>query len=557
MEALVPQQVNTAPVNRAFAEFVSKFHELLSEGPYEALVTWKLQETRFAIRPRRKDLKSEFNELSFTLKLKNDGGVLNIDVLKPNEAVDTADMLHKYIAYLQARLGAQRDMQVVRIENDATHVSFCCMGPSDGAKGVRGSIMLHMLHLVAGALIVCWRPMPQVWYFCDFLKRAIQNPQANARPMLSLDAAGGGPGRPEPNSRPVPSLDAAGGGPGPSSGPNPGKRVAPQDNGQARQVVQKKLDPKVSGVFGKCKTMQEALELFKRSFPGVVDYDFRGDYARKKREHKAILDSFVSTMEELWKSGELNIDRYPRHGNLLGLSLRIEHHETTLDNMLTEILFSPRRRFALTTANLTFLLPSISKVAEKWAWTLKSDALIAEMKRELRPVFEKTTEQACSKHIRDATQRLTMSYGTTSKGVEWTILFEINRSAHLSSEAWEKEREIFINVFFVSAGIAEIMVVPRMKHGQSARLPTTLTDIVARRCSWDCPCGPWPIMTQFDAARGLGIKMERHYPYMLTLQHILSVVYTLLGVVTNDVSKLGTDGPGIFPVPAGDGGPGN
>jgi len=545
MAALVAQGTNLAPVVRAFADFVHAFHAQLScAGPYSVNVYWQADsKTRIDIMES-----PESKKMSCTLEVRMNGSALNIDVLKPNKDVDTTDMLSKYITHLQARLGAQRDMQVVRVINDANHVSFCCMNPSNGAKGVQGSIMLHMWHLVAGALMVCWRPMPKLY---DFLRLNIQFPPSQAQRVqiqASLEAAGGGPG---------PAFAAAGGGPGPASAPNPGKRVAPQDNGQARQVMQKVVDPRVSGVFRNCKTMQECLEKFKQVFPGVVDYDHRGDYARKKREHKTIVNSFVFHMEAIWTSGELNPDRYPPHGNVLSLSLRIEHHTTTLDTLLTETLFSPRRRFALTTANLTFLLPSISKVAEKWAWTLKSDALIAELKRELKPVFEKTTEQAYSKHIRDATERLTMTYATTPQGVEWTILFEINRSALLSSQAWEKEREMFINVFFVSAGIAEIMVVPRMGRGQSARLPTTLTDIVARRCQWDCQCGPWPIMKQFDAGRGLGIKMERHYPYTLTLQHILSVVYTLLGVVTNDVSKLGTDGPGIFHVPAGDGGPGN
>jgi hypothetical protein len=260
MAALVPQQVNSVPVNRAFAQFVYDFHGRLSNGPYEAHVTWRLHnETRFAIEQRERDPKSkpsEIETMSFTLKLQNDGDALNIQVLKPKGGADTEDALHKYKVYLQIRLGAQMDMQVVRFPNDANHVSFGCMNPSDGAKGIRGSIMLHMWHLVAGALLVCWRPMPQFLDFSDFLKRAIQDPQANARLMPSPDAAGGGPGQPEPNSRPVPSLDAAGGGPGPAFGPNPGKRVAPQDNGQARHVVQKVLDPNVSGIFGKCKTKQ-------------------------------------------------------------------------------------------------------------------------------------------------------------------------------------------------------------------------------------------------------------------------------------------------------------
>jgi len=579
MAALVLQRANTAPVERAFADFVYDFHERLSNGPYEALVTWKLQsETRFTIKPRERDPKSEFKELSFTLELRNDGGALNMNVLIPNGDVDTADMLHKYIAYLQARLGAQRDMQVVRVFNDATHVSFCCMNPSDGAKGVRGSIMLHLRHLVAGALLVCWRPMSQFWDFCDFLKRTIQDPQANARLMPSLDAAGGGPGQPEPNSRPMPSIGAAGGGPGPAPALNPGKRVAPQDNGQARQVVQKKFDPKVSDVFYGCQTMQECVALLKQLFPGVVDYTFRGDFGRKHRMHRSMLHAFLSHMEALWESE--NPGSHPLYKSTLELTDRVER-APNLDHVVSEILYPPLRRFSLLSGDFKLLLPSLSVVVENDVLHSKSVAHIDELRRVLKPVFQQSLQDAWDKHIRDNNKKIIMTYKTIPNGVEWVILFGTDRRGPLSKEefaacqqdsatyivdrdgngyAWRIAAKLATSIVFSSARTARIKVIPRMWGERPARLPTTLAYHVSLRCRRDCQ-GLYPIFTEIDGSGGLGVKMDVHFPYMLHSQHIQSVVTSLMAIVTNDPAELGTGGPGIFevpaPVPAGDGGPGN
>ena len=571
MAALVPQGANSAPVARAFAEFVSKFHEQLSEGAYTALVNWKFNcETRFDIMPRENRPESEFKELSFTLKLGKDGSALNIDVLKPNGDADTADVLSKYIAHLQARLGTQRDMQVVRVINDAKYVSFFCMNPSNGAKGVQGSIMLHMWHLVAGALMVCWRPMPKLY---DFLKLNIQFPRSEAQRVqvqASLEAAGGGPG---------PAFAAAGGGPGPAPALNPGKRVAPQDNGQARQVVQKKFDPKVSDVFYGCKTMQECVALFKQLFPDVVDYTFRGDYDRKKRLHKSMLHAFLSHMEALWESE--NPGSHPLYKSTWQLTDKVGS-APNLDHVVSEILYPPHRRFSLLSGDFKLLLPSLSVVVENDVWHAKSVAHIDELRRVLKPAFKQSLQDAWDKHIRDNTKKITMTYKTIPNGVEWVILFGTDRRGPLSKEefaacqqdsatyivdragngyAWRMTAKLATSIVFSSGRSVRIKVIPRMwGGGRSARLTTTLAYHVSLRCRRDCQ-GLYPIFTEIDGSGGLGVKMDVHFPYMLHSQHIQSVVTSLMAVVTNDPAQLGTGGPGIFevpaPVPAGDGGPGN
>jgi hypothetical protein len=555
MAALVAQGANLAPVVRAFADFVHEFHGQLScAGSFSVIVDWQTDsKTRIDIMES-----PESKKMSCTLELRMNGSALNIDVLKPNQDADTTDVLSKYIAHLQARLGTQRDMQVVRIINDAKYVSFCCMNPSDGAKGVQGIIMLHMWHLVAGALMVCWRPMPKLY---DFLRLNIQFPPSEAQ-RVQIPA----------------SLEAAGGGPGPACAPNHGKRAASQDNVQDRQVVQKVFDPRTSGVFHTCQSMPVCLAMFKRLFPDVVDFNFRGDYIRKQTGHKELIRQFLFHMEALWVAENPGSSQYPLHDRLLDLSKAIEK-ATTLHLVITANLYPPDRGFSLLTDNLKFLSPSVSDVAEKEAWTVKSGAQIDELKRELKPVFEQAMGEAWSNHIRDNTKRLSMAYETTSQGLKWVIRFGVDRREILNSEqleayrreagpllldpkgyAWRQTAELVVQITFSTAKVARIIVNPRIWQGELARLPTTLCHHVSLRCRCDCP-DLWPSFTEIEAGGGVGVKMEVQYPYMLHIRHIQSVVTSLLAIVTNDRAQLGTDGPGIFhvpaPVPAGDGGPGN
>jgi hypothetical protein len=228
--------------------------------------------------------------------------------------------------------------------------------------------------------------------------------------------------------------------------------------------------------------------------------------------------------------------------------------------------------------HLYFLLPSISKAAEVWAWPLKSDAHTDVLKRVLKPVFEQEMQEAWGNRIKDYTQKLSMTYRRVPQGVEWVIKFGKDRRGPMSEEevasfennpaylvdsqgyVWEKTAVLAVIIGFSSATIVRIKAIPRMWRGRMAQLPTTLAHHVWLRCRRDCP-DLWPTFMEIDGSGGVGVKMETHYPYMLHIRHIQSVVTSLLAIITNDPAQLGTDGPGIFhvpaPVPAGDGGPGN
>jgi len=493
---------------------------------------------------------SEFSTIGLDVKITDDGNRIGIKVKHCPNKPEESTLANNYYDYLRRFISPPHVMKGVT--TPGFH-SFICENFGHGSQGLQGRVMMHLWRLVVGAMLVSWRNMP---LFCDFLQRTVGAPQPNERPRLSL-AAGGGPGR---------AQEA----PAPSSG----KRPAPEaSGGGAGQGAGKKIRSDYSDLFAVCNTQMECVDEFKKHFPDVVDFYSVGGYSQKTDAHKNMIEKFVHRMEEIWISQIDPSKSYPFHDNLNGLSNLVQH--CNLDTML-RFLFSPSRKFLLQPANFTFILPAISKCLENDAWTVKSDAHISELKQMLPLDLKYAMDVAWEKKQGSDTQKISMNYRLTSMGIEWRILFGINRRGPVADHemevlkrdphnyvitdgyVWDKTGEIFVPIVFTNAGHVQITVTPRFGFDNFARLPTHLADLVARRCQRDCIVGPWPIMTSADVRGSVSMRV-RHYPYMLDKYHILSVLTTLMAVVTNDKSQLNTDGPSIFQQggPAGDGGPGN